>query len=134
MAYAAQTKVAASKTRQEIEALVVGKRKAKKFATALEDERATVAFELNDRRLVFRLPLPKKAEQDVRSRWRGLLLCLKAKFESIDRGTETFDEAFLSHVVMPDGRTVSEHVSEGIRLAYQGKQVPLLPDFRGDAE
>lgn len=129
MPYAVDTKVPAARTRQEIETLVVGKRKAKKFASALEDDRAVIAFELNDRRLVFRLPLPKKNEQDIRSRWRGLLLCLKAKFESIDRGTESFDEAFLSHVVMPDGRTVAEHVAEGVSLAYQGRAIPLLPDY-----
>lgn len=132
MPYAVDTRVPASRTRQEIETLIVVKRKAKKFASMLADDSATIAFELNDRRLVFKLPLPKKGnEQDVRSRWRGLLLCLKAKFESIDRGVETFDQAFLSHVVMPDGRTVAEHVSEGVALAYAGKPVPLLPDYSG---
>lgn len=130
MAYATKTKVLATKTKQEIEALVM-KRKASRFASVMEEHRAVIAFELNERRLIFRLPLPKpRDEQDVRSRWRGLLLCLKAKFESIDRGTETFDEAFLSHVMMPDGKTVSEHLAEPVKLAYAGQRdVPLLPDF-----
>ena len=127
MPYAERTRVPARQTRGEIEELIM-RRKAKSFAIYTETAGAMVSFELQDRRIAFRLPLPEpKREQDIRSRWRGLLLCLKAKFEAIDRGVETFEQAFLAHTLMPDGRTVAEHVREPVALAYQGKAVPLLP-------
>lgn len=128
MPYATRTKVAAQKTRSEIEALVM-ERRAKNFASFTEAKGAMIAFEMADRRIVFRLPLPKPDnEQDVRSRWRGLLLTLKAKFESIDRGIETFEDAFLAATMMPDGQTVADHVKPNIALAYkQGSMLPLLP-------
>ncbi len=127
MPYAVKTTVNALKTRQEIEALIM-KRKAKNFASFTEERGAMIAFELSDRRIVFRLPLPNpKNEQDIRSRWRGLLLTLKAKFESIDRGVETFDDAFLSHVMLHDGKTVGEHTKLSLPKLIAGEDVPLLP-------
>ncbi len=131
--YAVRTDVPVNKTRVEIEDLIM-KRGAANFATFNETKGAAIAFEMNGRRLVFRLPLPAPNEaQECRSRWRGLLLCIKAKFESIDRGIETFDEAFLAHVMMPDGLSVAEHVSERITLAYSGENIPLLPAPRKSA-
>lgn len=126
MPYAERTRVPARQTRGEIEDLVM-KRKAKSFATYMEASGVMISFEMQDRRIAFRLPLPSKGEQEIRSRWRGLLLCLKAKFEAIDRGVETFEQAFLAHTMMPDGRTVADHVRDNVALAYQGKAVPLLP-------
>jgi hypothetical protein len=39
-----------------------------------------------------------------------LLLANKAKLSSVEDGIETFEDAFLAHIVMPDGTTVSQHV------------------------
>lgn len=66
--------------------------------------------------------------QACRERWRQLHLCIKAKLESIAGDIETFDEAFLAHVVMPDGQTVGEAVIPEVanRLAG-GAPRPLLP-------
>ena len=57
-------------------------------------------------------------EQALRTRWRALLLCIKAKLESVESGIETFDTAFMAQIVLPDGRTVEERVLPEIEKAY----------------
>ncbi len=51
-------------------------------------------------------------------RGRALLLVIKAKLESVESGIETLEQAFLAHVVMANGQTVYERISEGIALEY----------------
>lgn len=149
MTYAANTSVAVSKTKGEIDALL-RKHKAEAFATMEETARATIAFKMNGRNIIFRLPLPDPAakeyrttargqtrsptaqlemwEQACRSRWRALFLCIKAKLESIESGIETFEDAFLAHIMMPDGGTVGEHTKPLIARSYEtGNMQPLLP-------
>jgi|SRR5580765_1985729 len=129
MTYALRTKVPISRSKQEIEA-VLAKHGAKKFAYYVETTRASVVFEAADRRIRFDLPLPE-GEQKQRERWRAMLLCIKAKLESVESKIETFEEAFLAHVVMPDGSTVSEGLIPQIRIAYKDGSMPsLLPPPR----
>jgi hypothetical protein len=67
-------------------------------------------------------------EKACREKWRALVLAVKAKLVSVEQGVETFEEAFMAHVVMPDGRTIGEHVAGPVALAYrEGRSVPLLP-------
>lgn len=150
MAYAKDTSVSVSKSEAEIKAVIrrYGATSFASFETALA---AMIAFEMQGRRVVFKLPLPdrhskqftetpsgrwarseKQAddafEQACRSRWRALLLCIKAKLESVEAGIETFEDAFLAHIQMPDGLTVGEHVKPTIALAYETNSMqPLLP-------
>jgi len=138
--YAAKTTVSIEKTRMEIEAMLT-RFGAAKMATFVEASMAVIVFEAKDRRLKFSLPLPTKypsaakLEQQRRSRWRGLFLCIKAKLESVESGIETFEEAFLSHVVTADGQTVYEHVKAPIALSYKtGNMVPLLSGHRDGPE
>lgn len=124
--YAIKTDVPVTRTKGEIEALCL-KHGARAYATMNEEKSSAIAFEVRGLRLVFRLPLPNPLDgQDCRSRWRGLLLCLKAKFEAIERGVETFEEAFLSHVMAEDGRTVGDHAIPCLKQIVAGS-VPLLP-------
>lgn len=54
--------------------------------------------------------------------------CIKAKLESIESGIETFEDAFLAHIMMPDGATVGEHAKPMIARSYEsGTMQPLLP-------
>lgn len=149
MAYANTTSVSVEKTEAEIKALL-RKHGAESFMQGEEPGRAMIAFQMKERRIMFRLPLPKRDEkqfaldgrnnrrtaekqtaaweQGCRSRWRGLFLCIKAKLESVESGIETFEEAFLSHVMLPDGSTVGEQVKPKIAAAYlSGTMQPLLP-------
>lgn len=126
MPYAAKTTVPVGKTRQEIEQLLT-RHGAKRFAVAVEKNSGGVTFDIQDRRVRFQLVLPA-TEQGDRQRWRALLLCIKAKIESVESKIETFEEAFLAHVVLPDGKTVAEHAIPSIAAAYEGKEMPpLLP-------
>lgn len=155
MTYAAQTSVAVSKTKGEIDALL-RKHKATGFGTFEEQKRAMIVFEMRDRRIRFELPLPSQLdkafvmtdrgkmraadsamaawEQACRSRWRALFLCIKAKLESIESGIETFDDAFLAHIQLPDGSLFREHAKPAIANAYlTGNMPPLLPAPQGGA-
>lgn len=155
MAYAATTNVAVSKTKGEIDGLL-RKHRAAGFGIFEEATRAMLVFEMAGRRIVFHLPLPNQMdkrfimtergktrtadaamaawEQACRSRWRSLFLCIKAKLESIESGIESFEDAFLAHIQMPDGHSVSEHVRPRIAQAYEsGSMLPLLPAPKGGA-
>jgi hypothetical protein len=126
--FASETKVPAAQTRAEIEKLL-GRYRASHIAYMAMPDRAILGFRLNDRMVRFTVPMPDqdKMPQKFRSRWRALLLCVKAKLESVGAGIETFDEAFMPHVVMPDGKTLGEHALPQIESAYkQGKMPPML--------
>lgn len=150
MGYAKETSVSVDKTEGEIKALL-RKHKATGIASIESQNAAVIVFDMRNRRISFRLPLPdpesqeftltpskkwsrsadeafKAWEQACRSRWRGLYLCIRAKLESVESEIETFDEAFLAHVQMPDGSRVGDHVIKAVELAYQtGTMQPLLP-------
>lgn len=133
MTYAEKTRVAPEKTRAEIER-VLARYGASSFAYGTQPGRAMIMFETKDRRIRFELPLvpPNRAtqvqgEQFTRSRWRALLLSIKAKLESVEAGIESFDEAWMSHIVMPNGRTMAQHMIPYLEESYgQGKMPPLL--------
>jgi hypothetical protein len=131
VAYAEKTRVPVEQSRTEIERLL-GKYKATSVAVYTSVDHAAIAFEMRDRRIMFRLGMPKgddqRAAQSRRQKWRALLLAIKAKLTSVEDGIETFEDAFLAHIVMPDGSTVAEHVRPRIASAYrEQKMIPLLP-------
>jgi hypothetical protein len=131
MPYASQTKVPIDQTRIEIER-TLKRYGADCFGYFTETERAIIVFESHERRIRFDLPLPigegDRFDKIRRQRWRALLLCIKAKLESVASKIETFEEAFLAHVVMPDGQTVAQHARPRIATAYEtGKMQALLP-------
>lgn len=131
MAFAEHTKVPVDQTKTEIERTLV-RYGADRFAYFTEAGKAVIVFEAKDRRLRFDLPLPQgESEKDQkmrRQKWRALLLCIKAKLESVASGIESFEEAFLAHVVLPNGQTVSDHIAPRIAEAYEGnKMLALMP-------
>lgn len=125
--FASKTKVPVTQSRAEIERSLE-RYGATAFAYAMQEGRATIMFEASGRRVRFVLPLPDaKLEQAIRQKWRALLLCIKAKLESVESEIETFEDAFMSHIVMPDGQTVGDHVGPKIAEAYlAGRMTPLL--------
>ena len=148
--YAAQTEVSTERSRAEIENLVT-RYGATSTAFMNAPGRALIAFEANERRIVFELPLPDRNdvrfgktptgrekrnpesryaawEQACRQRWRALALVIKAKLEAVETGITTFEDEFLAHIVMPDGISVGSHVKPTIAAWYaSGKMRPLLP-------
>jgi len=133
MTYAADSKVPVSRSREHIER-ILKRYGAEGFAFALEPGKAMIGFQTSDRRIRFILPIPrlphesqKDYEQKERSRWRALLLSITAKLEAVESGIETFDSAFMSHIVMPNGQTMAEHSLPFIEQAYStGKMPPML--------
>ena len=154
--YATGTTVSPEKTRWEIES-VLKRYGAAGFAYASEARRARIEFLANQRRVRFDVTLPDPKDKrfthdprstwrrrtdaaaaavyegEVRRLWRALLLAIKAKLEVVQSGMAIFEEEFLGNIVMPDGRTVGEHVAPKIAQAYEsGRAVALLPAFAGD--
>jgi hypothetical protein len=131
MTYAAHTKVPVDRSKTEIER-TLARYGADRFAYFTEAGKAIIVFEAHDRRLRFDLPVPEgettRDQQAQRQRWRALLLCIKAKLESVEAKIETFEEAFLAHVVLPDGKTVGQHALPAVAAIYKGGHIaPLLP-------
>ncbi len=151
--YAEGTTVPVERSRAEIEALVA-RYGARKFASGYDEDArlAVVQFELNDRRILFRLHLPDPADREFthdgrgrqrtalqrdnayqaecRRLWRSLVLVLKAKLESVESGVESFDSAFLAQLVLPNtaGRTYGDIALPQIAHVYAtGELPPLLP-------
>ena len=135
--YAEKTHVPVERSRAEIERTLT-RYGADRFAYLNESGRAVIMFEASSRRLRFDLPLPDgddiRSAQAKRQKWRALLLAIKSKLESVASGIETFEEAFLAHVIMPDNRTVADHAIARIEAAYAGEKMqPLLPAPRKNA-
>lgn len=118
-----------------------------------KDSKAIVGFQMNGKQIKFVLQLPDKNdrefthtpsrgslrspeqqeatyEQAVRQRWRALALVIKAKLEAVEAGITIFEDEFLAHIVLPDGRTAGEYMIPQIEEAYQtGRMPPLLPQL-----
>ncbi|MEM9027083.1 MAG: hypothetical protein AAGC70_01820 [Pseudomonadota bacterium] len=153
--YAADTSVSVAKTRADLEVLL-DRYGAESVMLGRSTTEAIVGWMMRERKIIIRMKLPDPQaeefkrtpsrnkvrtreaahaawEQACRSRWRALHLAIKAKLEAVEVGITTFEEEFLAHIVMPDGRPVGEHVLPGVSLAYRdGKVTPLLepPDSR----
>lgn len=154
MAFAEGTDVPVARSRAEIETLLM-RYGADQFASGYDPKRAVIQFRAKDRRVRFTIALPdpqehrfthvkhaqryfeqertelqarKAYEQECRRLWRALVLVVKAKLEAVESGIATFDAEFMPFIVMPDGKTVGEHVIPAIEQAYTtGKMPPLLP-------
>lgn len=123
--FAMRTQVPISQTRMELEKLLQ-KYGADSFGYAQDGPRVVIGFRFEKRTLRFMIPMPVEAGP-ARARWRALLLCIRAKLESVACGIESFDEAFMPHVVMPDGKTVGQYAIPAITQALtEGKMPPLL--------
>jgi hypothetical protein len=152
--YATHTSVPVDRSRAEIERIVT-RYGATATAIMTATDNAVVCFEARGRRVMFKLPLPRKDdrrftharinqsgsarprslsdatsawEQACRQRWRALLLSIKAKLETVESGIVSFEDEFLAHIVLPDGQTVSDMVRPRIKQIYEtGTMQPLLP-------
>jgi hypothetical protein len=120
MTFARRTTVTVEKSRAEIER-VVKRYGAKGFVSGWQGNRVRIEFLARDRHIRMSMEEPD-AEQPKRSKWRSLLLLVKAKLEAVDAKITTFEEAFLADIVMPDGRTVYEATREPIKIAYDKKE------------
>jgi hypothetical protein len=137
----AETTVAVEKSQSEVRALLA-KHGATSFAFGEEVDDDGVRWALvtfQARAMLVRIKVPHKAvdqaevsrrarrarskthaeiafeahEQEARRIWRVIAWGLKARMVSVEEGVETFEQAFLPHLVNPGtGRTVYEDLSE----------------------
>jgi hypothetical protein len=150
--YAAETAVPSERSKAEIET-ILRRYGATGFLSGYDETRAFIAFKMVNRQVKFFMELPSPAdkrfthtehrgwrrtpeqaheawEQACRQQWRALALVIKAKLEAVAAGITVFENEFLAHIVMPDGKTVAEHVRPAIGEAYAtGKMPPLLPHY-----
>ena len=132
MAYAEKTTVPVSKSRMEIEDLI-RKHGAGQFVSGYSGNPVMIGFTAYNRQVRFMVDIPagktqKDTEQLERQRWRALLLVIKAKFEAIDSGVSCFDDEFLAHIVLPDGKTCGDYMVPQLEAVYETGQMPeLLP-------
>ena len=148
--FASETSVSRAQSLDEIERTLT-RYGADGFAYGWEGSKAMVQFQAFGRRVRFLIDMPdrndpefthtpsrgterspeaavKAWEQAQRQRWRALALVVKAKLEAVETGITTFEEEFMAHIVLPNGRTVGQEALPMIAKTYEtGKMQPLLP-------
>lgn len=148
--YASKTSVDSNTSRAEIER-TLSRYGADRFVYGWEEGAALIGFAMNGRQVRFFLPLPDKKErrfthteargtlrspeaqakeyyQAVRQKWRALALVIKAKLEAVESGITEFEDEFLAHITLPDGRSVGDFMKPQIEQAYISGSMPkLLP-------
>ena len=149
--YASQTSVSVDRTESEIKKvllhygaddIVTGQSSASR--------RAFVQFMFRGMRMQVNIVMPDQSEtrftlsdsgkernedvaraswmQACRQQWRVLLLLIKANLEAIENGIMRPQDAFLPWLLLPDGRNVSEAVSNGLtQWLESGAQPKALP-------
>lgn len=150
MRYAKGTDVSVVRSRTEIEEIVT-RYGATAFGSMTEGARAAVAFQCHGRRVMFQMSTPLLSEfetfkhrkrterqariaweQACRQKWRALALVIKAKLEAVETGITTFEDEFMAHIVLPDGRTVGAWMKPQIMAAYESGHMPSLLPAVGD--
>ena len=136
--YAKNTKVPVSRSKTELEAIfqrwgVDG------FMIAWEGDINIIAFKHKGLQARIPVPQPQKErfpsnaayEQAIRQRWRAMILFVKSSLEAVDSGIVSFEQAFLPHLVLPDGSTVTDSLMPEIYRALEaGEMPPMLAEGR----
>jgi len=151
--YAENTSVSITSTVTEIDRLL-DRYGADGFMYGSRGAEAQIMFQKNNKVVRFRVGMPernddrfrktptgrdrteaaafKEYDQEKRRRWRALLLVIKAKLEAVETEITTFEEEFLAHFVMPDDKTLYEHIIPRLDEVYaSGDASRLLPYFGG---
>lgn len=128
--YAQSTSVSVEKSQAELRC-ILNRYGCTRFMIMDDLDKTTMMFEVKTRAIRFDLSLPRKIdyalvkrygklvenspekayvarEQACRSKWRVLLLCVKAKLEAVECGITTFEEEFLAHFVIAGGRVFGD--------------------------
>jgi len=133
--YANKTSVSVSKTKMQIEKLLVDWG-IKEFFFGRSLRGDGIGFKYESKTYKLNVPNPKKDynttktkyEQMLRQRWRVLYMSLKMELEKIDDGCVSFEDQFLAMMCLPDGSTVGEFMKlpENIGLLEKTQMPKLL--------
>lgn len=125
--YAAKTSVPAERTQIEIKQAVM-RYGADEFGVMESKARAAIQFRIKGLTVRIDVPLGEISDQDVRQRWRALLLAIRAKLEAVESQISTLETEFMPFVVMPGGLTIGQHLLPRITEVAQGGEIPkMLP-------
>jgi hypothetical protein len=143
--YAAQTAVGVDRSKAEIERTLM-RWGADAFMYGQGDGMVQIGFRMRGRKIQMRVAMPKLEEfrytparrtyrsdrealaawdQGCKQRWRALALIIKAKLEAVESGITTFEDEFLVHTLLPDGRTAGEWLGPQIEEAYESGRMPM---------
>lgn len=147
--YAEKTSVPIERSEAEIRGLVA-RYGARRYMSGTDEDigLSVIQFEMHDRRVQFRLQLPRPDDrqfqttesgrartpaqarsaydQECRRLWRALVLTIKSKLESVESGIESFEEAFLPQIVLPGGTTFGQFAIPQIAHVYESGELPAL--------
>ena len=145
--YAKDTSVSVDRSIMELRSLFQGY-EAEGFAWEEVGEQIRVGCVLQGFRVRFEVPLPDLKsrqftetptgrertesqadalyDQEVRRRWRVLVLAVKAKLELIQAEVSTVEREFLADLVLPNGETISERLAPQIKRITQSGTMPKL--------
>lgn len=138
--YAADTRVPVERSRAEIEA-TLKRYGCAEFAYHEQPEGAAIMFKLRGHAFRLEVPFPPapasdargqarlldRRAQEVRQRWRVLLLLLKSKLEAVECGLMRFEDEFLGSMLLPGNQTVAQALRDQIGEALTGKVRLMLP-------
>lgn len=153
--YASKTQVSTDKSQAEIKR-ILQRYGAGQYAPAEDWDRgiAMIGFTFKGLAVRIMLQLPKRDdptftetetgrerkpsaamkawEQACRQRWRALALVVKAKLEAVEAGIATFEQEFMSYLVLPDGRTAGEkllpQITKGIAMGKMPRALPMFEE------
>jgi hypothetical protein len=151
MKFASQTSVPVERSRAEIEKTLL-RYGASEFQSGWRQESAMIGFQLGKLFIRFVLPLPSRSEkrfthktdrynhvkkrsedaaareydQEVRQRWRALLLTIKAKLEAVECGISSIESEFLAFIVMPNQVTVGDWFIDQALPCIAAGEMPRL--------
>lgn len=143
--FATNTTVSVEKSISEIKS-ILRRYDADGFGTVERKDHAAVMFEIKGLTIQIVVPMPdqnsreyshsqagrertadaalKAYEQAIKQRWRALVLAIKAKLEAVETDISTIEKEFLPFIVMPDGRSVSDHIMPAIEKAKIEGRMP----------
>lgn len=153
--YAAKTSVSIEKSQAEIQQ-TLGRYGVEDFGVLTRGGVGSVVFAHKGLTIQINVPLPSRGErqftmtetgrerseaqavkaweQSCKSRWRALLLAIKAKLEAVEAGISSIEHEFMPFIVMPDGRLLHEHVTPKLAEYAESGEMPqllALPEGRG---
>lgn len=142
--FAQNTKVPVERSRSEAEG-VLTRYGADQVSSGWTAQKAVLMFRMKDRYIRIEMPLAVKhvtknskgyvlgedaTAKENRRRWRAMVLYLKAKLESVESEIISFEQAFMSHMILPNKQTVAEFMAPQIAAAYQSGDMPKqLPGY-----
>ena len=156
--YAKETTVPVERSRAEIEE-TLRRYGADEFHSGWKADAAMIAFRIQGLFIRFILPIPSKKEkrfthkedrygyfkslteqqahnaheQEIRQRWRALLLTVKAKLEAVECGISTVEQEFLAFIVMQNDMSVGEWIAKEALPAIKAGGMPQV-GFRPEPE